>query len=330
MNKRFFVVIFLALVAVGLGVFFSLRQNPLQQPAAPVVRYAERPPAVVNVLDAPTNITVSFVGEIPAFPNSLPVYSFSNPVYSNEDLNRIARSLGFASPPTKLVYGKETRMLWKTDVSNLSLNTNTQVQSWSYDLFQSKTKPSATQPLVDSARKFIELTFFSGETTGLVLQREMTTPIEHIQIAEVPRPTLRGYLFIKQTPNLYDIVSKNFSAPSFSVVIDQFGITRRASFVVPPTLGQEQTISIISIDDAVKSINKGLGVLVSITKEGGSYWEKTPQFTTVLLSDAQLVYYPNQTTLLLTPFYVFRGVATTTAGIGVDVAYAVSAIEQSN
>jgi hypothetical protein len=327
MNKRFFIIVLFAFIAIGLGILFSFQAKPPQQTPFPVVHYAAPPPAIINVPDAPTGVTVLYVGKKPTFPNSLPVYQFTNRTYSNDEITKMAQALGFASAPSRLNYGKEISVVWRSNESTLSFTTNGVDGSWSYVLIQSKTKTVPTQPLSDIARLFVEKHFFPNETTNLALHQEMTSPIEHIQITEVPRPTIRGYLFINKTPNLCGVVSDQFSPYLVSVVVDQYGIVRRVSFVSPPIVSQGQDNSIISIDDAVASINKGLGLLVSVTKNGDSYWEKTPQFTSVSLSDVQIVYSPNQKTPLLVPFFLFRGTANTTGGIVVDVVYAVSAIE---
>lgn len=327
MNKRSFVIVLFAFITIGLGVLFSLKAKPPQQTPAPVVHYAAPPPAIVNVPDAPTGVTVLYVGEKPTFPNSIPVYQFTNHTYTNDEITKTAQAFGFASAASRSVYGKETRMVWSSNESALSFNTNGVDQSWSYALLQSKTKNVPTQPLSDIARLFVEKHFFPNETTNLALHQEMTSPIEHIQIAEAPRPTIRGYLFVNKTPNSYSVVSGQFSPYLISAVIDQYGVVRRVSFVSPPIVSQGQDNSIISIDDALSSLNKGLGLLVSVTNNGDSYWEKTPQFKSVSLSGVQLVYYPNQKTSLLIPFFLFRGTANTTGGVVVDVVYAVSAIE---
>lgn len=327
MNKRFFIIVLLALLAIGLGVLFSLKAKPPQQTVVPIVHYAARPPAITSVENAPADVIVSYVGEQPNIPSSLPVYQFTNHTYTNDETTTIAKSLGFPSLPTKLLYGKETRVVWKSSEATLSLTTSGAHQSWSYALFQSKTKTAPTQSLSELARLFVEKNFFSTEAAGLVLQKEMPTPIEHIQTEETPKPTLRGYLFIKKTPNSYGVVSSQFSPYLISVIIDHYGVVRNISFASSPIVSQGQEGLIISVNDAVASINKGLGLLISVTRNGDSYWEKTPQFKTVSLSDVQIVYYPNQATFLLTPFYLFHGTATTTDGLVVDVVYAVSAVE---
>lgn len=327
MNKRFFIIVLFAFVAIGLGVLFSVQVKPPQQMPIPIVHYAATPPAIVNVPDAPTGVTVLYVGAKPMFPTSLPVYQFTNRTYTNDEITTVAQGLGFASAASRFLYGKETKMVWSSNESSLSFNTNGVDRSWSYVLIQSKAKSVSTQSLSDIARSFVEKHFFVNETINLAFDQEMTGPIEHIQIAESPRPAIRGYLFINKTPNSYGVVSDQFSPYMVSVVIDQFGIVRRVSFVAPPTVSQGQDRPIISPGDAVSSINKGLGLLVSVTNNGDSYWEKTPQFTNVSLSDVQLVYYPDQKTSLLTPFYLFSGTANTEGGIVVDVVYAVSAIE---
>jgi hypothetical protein len=327
MNKRFFIIVLFAFIAIGLGVLFSVQVKPPQQTPVPVVHYAAAPPAIVNVPDAPTGVTVLYVGAKPTFPTSLPVYQFTNRTYTNDEIMKVAQGLGFTSAASRLLYGKETKMVWSSNESSLSFNTNGVDRSWSYVLIQSKIKTAPTQSLSDVARLFVEKHFFVNETINLAFDQEVTSPIEHIQIAESPRPAIRGYLFINKTPNSYGVVSDQFSPFMVSVVVDQYGIVRRVSFVAPPIVSQGQDHPIISMDDAVSSINKGLGLLISVTNNGDSYWEKTPQFTSVSLSDVQLVYYPDQKTSLLTPFYLFSGTANTEGGIVVDVVYAVSAIE---
>lgn len=327
MNKRFFIIVLFAFIAIGLGVLFSVQVKPPQQTPVPIIRYAAAPPAIVNVPDAPTGVTVLYVGEKHAFPTSLPAYQFTNRTYTNDEITKVAQALGFTSAASRFLYGKETKIVWGSNESSLSFNTNGVDRSWSYVLIQSKTKTAPTQPLSDIAWSFVEKHFFLNETINLAFYQEMTGPIEHIQIAESPRPAVRGYLFINKTPNSYNVVSDQFSPYLVSVVVDQFGIVRRVSFVAPPIVSQGQDRPIISLGDAVSSINKGLGLLVSVTNNGDSYWEKTPQFKSVSLSDVQLVYYPDQKTSLLTPFYLFSGTANTGGGIVVDVVYAVSAIE---
>lgn len=325
MNKRSLIVVLFALIAVVLGVLFSFGTKPRTETKSPVIHYAAPPPAITNVADAPTGVTVSFVGEKIPLPNDLPVYQFINQAYTNEEAVKIALSLGFTSPPTKLDYGQETRTVWKTNESTLSFTASAANQSWSYVLVQSKTKTVPVQSLSGLAKGFVEKFFFPGKTSSLILQQEMVSPIEHIQIAEIPKPAIRGFLFANRTPNLYTVVSDRFDPNLISVVIDQYGAVRKVSFLSPPVILPGQVVPVISVDDAVASINKGLGLLISVTQNGDSYWEKTPQFKQVSLSDVQLIYYPNKKTSLLTPFFLFRGTATTTGGLVVDVKYAVSA-----
>jgi hypothetical protein len=319
----------LATLAITLGVVFSFTTKTQQQTVVPVVHYADPPPAITNVVGAPTNVAVVFVGGKPAFPDTISVYLYTNRTYTNDETTTVAQLLGFTSPPIRRLYGKETQITWKSGVGALSFTTNAGVQSWSYGLFQSNTTVVPAQQLSDLARLFVEKNFFSGETVNLVLEQTMTTPIGHIQTTETPAPELRGYIFVNKTPNLYTIVSDRFDTGGISVVIDQNGVVRKLSFVSPPLVLQEQSRTIITIDEAIASINRGLGLLVSVTKNSDSYWEKTPQFSAVSLSDVQIVYYPIRETSLLVPFYLFKGSADTTEGV-VAVTYAVSAIEGTN
>ncbi len=177
MKKQITIFVLFVAMAVGLGVLFSLKEKPHKQTATPIVRYASSPPSIVNVPDAPKEVVFSYIGTKPSFPNSLPIYQFANRLYSNNEITNISKSLGFASPPTKLIYGRETRMTWNSPNSTLSLNSNGINRSWLYVLFQSTTKSSPTQTLQDLAKTFVEKAFFPDEKINLVLQEETVSPI---------------------------------------------------------------------------------------------------------------------------------------------------------
>jgi|GEM_PF-2502102 len=327
MNKKFIIVFLFATIAVIAGALVPIVTKRPEKTLTPIIRYASSPPAITLVVDAPVGVSVSFVGERPFFPKTLPQYRFFRKIHSGEEIEEISKGLGFESPPKKLLFGKETVTGWTTPVSTLSYVTNGNNSSWSYALIQSTLTPQTVLTPSDVAKNFIEKHFFFDGTARLFLDKEMPSPIEHIQIKENPPSPVRGFLFTNKTPNSFNVVTDRFDPSFVSAVVDQTGVVRSVSFVAPPVVSQEQESSIISIDEAVASINKGLGLLVSVTKNNDSYWDKTPQFSSVSLLRVNIVYFPNQATSLLSPFYLFKGTATSTDGFVVDVSYAVSAIE---
>jgi len=325
MNKRFFIILFFVLVTLGLGVVFSLKSKPFPKTITPVVHYAAPPPKISVVPNAPTNTTVSFTGAVSAFPASLSTYHYEYHNYSDNEKGEIALNLGFSAPPIKLSYGEEKRTVWKNATATLLFVQNGVSQYWSYLLFRSSPTTHPAQSLSALAKIMLEKSFFSYGAALLPLNT-VSQPIEHMQIAESPRPLLSNYFFAVRAGD-YPIYSSIFTLSYVVIVMDEYGAARYVSFISQPNLVPEKSVPLISVDDAVASINKGLGILVAVTKNGDSYWEKTPQFKSASLSDIQLIYYPNQESSLLTPFYLFRGTAQTTEGVVVDVVYTVSATE---
>ncbi|KKR01686.1 MAG: hypothetical protein UU25_C0019G0004 [Microgenomates group bacterium GW2011_GWB1_40_9] len=325
MNKRL-IIIPLAIVAVLLGVLLSNITKPPTK-ITPPVRYAASPPAITLVPDAPSNVKFVFQGNEQGFPTALPLYQFSNSGYSKNQMEAIAKAVGFTSLPTTVQFGTKSMVSWSMPAGKLSYYNNGVDRIWSHTLFQSQVRTKPTTALSLLAKSFFEKVFLSKDHPPLVLLEELPGPFEDMHITDATKPKLYGYAFTPRVNNQYSITTQLFDLSAASCIIDEFGVIRSFSFSAPPLITMTKSLPLISISDAIISLNNNRGVLVFASKDNESYLEEKLLFQSATLNDVQLVYYPDKTIMLLLPYYLFSGQTITTEGKPLILRYAVAAVE---
>lgn len=329
MKNRRILFLFVGAVAVALGIYLSLRTPTQKQKAVlPIVRTAASPPALTLVPDAPTNVLFSFDGSVPAYPDKLPVYRFSPRRYFAGEISTIATSLGFSSPPVKRTVGAKTKQSWNTTESSLSFYDDGATQSWSYARYISS--PSS-QPVADVAATtgaFVGRVFLLENEVHLVLKDRNSGPFDGLVINDSAPVSLTGFSFVVNTAGGYPVVSAAFEESVITAITDAGGTIRSLTVLPPLNTTPVEERPILTTPEAVASLNDNRGLLVFAgTRVGNVLWGEGPTFQSVSLASSSLVYYPNETTGLLLPFFLFEGTATTTEGVSVMVRYAVAATE---
>jgi len=328
MKQRIFIVL-IGLVVVGIGAFLSW-QTPSKKPSQPepIVRVAAQPPAITLVPDSPTNVVFSFEGTPPSFPKTLPVYQFSFKRYSETEISSIATSLGFVALPIKKTVSGASKYSWSDKQSSLSYFVDTASSSWSYSSFTGSAPLSQPTNLSSYVKDVLINTFSYPPSLSLSLYRQTSGPFDGLQTDMSNNTTLLGFSFTTLVNGAYPVVSDGFEVTPISAIVDSRGGIRSFVFTPPPAVSTETDAPLLSLSDAIDSLNNNLGVLVfSGSSTANVFWGEPPLFKTVALTDVQLIYYPNKQTGKLTPFFLFDGSATTDSGSTLLVRYAISAIE---
>lgn len=334
MTKQTKTLVLIAIIAVVLGVVVSLviSSNKFTVPSVisePTPKLAQPPPSVEIIPDAPKTVTFSYSGTTRA-QATLPGFHFSWKRRTVGDILSIAKSLGFVNPPVRKRSEKNTIYVWSTSSSTLYLHDNGITQAWEYALSFSKEKSLINDQSAEAGKKFLESIFPFPKDISFVLKNESSGPFDGIVIQDSPRTTLRGYYFSFMTEAI-PIVTSGFNMSPISTIIDSYGVIRVFSFSDPPLIESNDTYQLISPSDAVASLNKGLGLLIFVGMDDNyAFFDASPSFTSVSLNSFSLVYYPDNITMSLLPFYIFDGVATNSDGSPLRVSYTVSAIEEQN
>lgn len=322
----------ITLTAIILGGVVSLAVSSKKIAVPPIVtkptpQLAQPPPPVEVILDTPKSVSFSYSGTTPS-ESSLPGFNFFWRRRTIDEILSVAKSLNFAGAPVRKRDGKKTIFAWSTPASNLYLFDNGTTQTWNYVLPLSKETSPTDKQSAEAGKKYFESLFPLPTNVSILLGNEETGPFDGLVIRDIPTPKLRGYYFSFAT-NGIPISTSSFGMSPLSIIIDSRGVIRTFSFSDPPIIEPNNTHQLISQDDAVASLNKGRGVLISVNRINSyAFFDAPPTITAVSLSSFSLVYYPDNTTQSLLPFYVFEGTAMTQDKTPLRVLYAVSAIAE--
>jgi len=321
--KRKTVLVIVGILALVLGFVFSTKKGPrvVTRPT-PTPRTASSPPLITIIPGAPTTIAFSSI-KLPATENVLPVFSYSRKTPSLREAASVAKLLGFSDIPLKISTKNSVAYKWTNKNASLVFIKQNGESSWV--LNQSDNVVFSHDPVTSAVRaKGVIETLFppSPNSCSLVLAKESTGPFDGVASSE----NLRGFYFSCQTPNNQTIVDSSFGDIAASLLVNQAGVVRSLtfSFVVAVNFLYERPI--LTPEEAVYNIQHGKGVFVSLEREGAfSFFDEIPSFQDILFSSFSFIYYPNNKTLLLEPYYVFSG--TTKVGEkNLIVKYAVPAL----
>lgn len=334
MTKQTKTLIFTAIAAVVLGIcvsffVYSNKNRVLPAIPAPPPKISAPPPPVEVIPSAPKNVSFTYAGST-NIPTTLPGYHFSWKRRNLNEILSIANLLGFADPPVRKRDKKNTIYSWFSPSANLYLFDNGMTQIWKYALVLSKGTSLGNAQSEETGKNFLASVFALPKNVSFLLKNSSSGPFDGLVIRDSPIPTLHGYSFSYMVDDI-PVVTTEFNMSPISIIIDSNGIVRTFSFSHPPIVESSNAYRLISPSDAVTSLKKGLGILIFVGMDNSyAFFDSPPFFTSVSLSSFSLVYYPDNTTTSLLPFYIFEGEATNSDGSPLRVSYAVSAIEEQN
>ncbi len=327
MNRRLLFFFVAGVTAVLLGVLFS--QARVFQQAAPTPtpspRLAAKPPAISLTQNAPLGVAFIYSGSETSTPKTLPTYSCS---WEKPDTARISAVFKKTSPPFTMGSGTQSLLIWGGDGSELSFHQDGARGNWSYVAKNPTAAFIKTTSPVDSLSLLTTITK-PPAAGNIVFVKERGGSFANLPLEDPSFPSLREYVFSFLVNNSFPLVGSSFNETLASVVVDRGGMVRAITFSLLPSLDIKSTNKeLLSVQEAILSLNRGLGVLVfSGNGSDDDFVGEDPSFQSVQLTDFKIVYYSDTQKGEASPFYLFNGEATTLAGKTIRVQYAVSAVE---
>lgn len=273
---------------------------------------AQNPPEVSFVEGAPRNVEFSLGAPLPSPPPSFSVYRATFAPNTREIVVDFARSLGFAEPSNTRTQEGVTIMSWQNDTLSLSFIENGPIRSLSY-VRQKVSSSEQALPPEKAAEALINLFPSPSTITAKMVRQEYVFSPEGGGFKDGGRLST-GVLY-QYLLNDVPLLLVNFDPNSVWAGLDQKGVARSFTLTVSPSelthMGERAPLS---LDNAVRSLNSGKGLLLSVENEPGLLYGSKPNFTSVILMSLKYGYYFEEKTGLLLPVYLFDGFGLTSEG----------------
>lgn len=319
--KRFILLLLTFVIVAVIAYFYSI-QKPGQEDAvvqvpatpspsikAPVT--AKDPPQRPFVPGAPNSVVFSYAGPLPSPPSVFPIYKtvftpdIKNPVFD------FAGKIGFNSPTSTRTLEGKTFTIWSSDSHSLSLVEDPQAYSVAYQLIKSSSSQNRNDP-VGIAVDFLQ-TLVKPPDILSVRAKDRQQIISSEGMPDGAKIT-RGFTF-EYLLNKHPLILVNYDTVSAWVGVDDRNTVRSVTVTLPPSdvVFTENKAS-LPLENALRSLNGGKGLLISVKNTQYDLYGAKPEFTSVTLNSLISAYYFDKQTGLLLPVYIFEGIGLTKEG----------------
>jgi len=317
MKLRYLFIFFLIIITVAVGAWFEsrTREKPSfsQKLPLPTV-YVEPPPRSIDFPITPSGTIFEYVGSEIQIPTTLPLYAVTQDVSINALMSlaeSLSTRLGFAASPSAVISGDTFSYLRNEKEKSFVLSKTKNIIAFSYQQLRAPAGISLSPPEL-SANAFVHSVFSLPQEISLKNLGAFDDGFDGLVVLERPVPGLFGYTWGFSVGG-YGLLTQEYSPDWIQSVVDERGVIRSMSYVIPPTkLALQGTTAVISLTDAVANLNAGRGALVGVTQGEALGYGTTPAFVNAKILNAALYYLVLGSALH--PAYFFEGAGTTASG----------------
>jgi len=319
MNRNIKITVGLGLFLLLLSVFFFFfSRRAKQEPLPP--RFVVRTAPLMGI-DQPEGVVFSYSAP-PSLPRSLPRYAIQEHSRGalESKIQENLRLYNIPSSPSSLLREGVFTKTWLGEGATLALNQERGVSVVSFHQFKAISPPGSPVEAVEAAQAFIlGLISFPGP---IRLTRSTTTQEapDGLLILDSFIPSSIDAVSFTYDINGYPVVFPPHKTDATTVLVDNYGLIRAATVLVPPrSLTQKENVQILTSEEVLANLSEQKG---SILFAGGAFENDTSgkiSFSSFLIDKTTLVYARHENALA--PAFILHGVGTNNQGTSQEATF---------
>lgn len=321
-KKRIFIFFLLFLGVVFAAAFVTQKEKqPTPLPlASPTQNVAYDPPRDIPFSEQPKGVNFSSSEEFDLPKESVLFSAFQMDNNAFLDFaSSLSETLLFSTPSSAIKTNDSYLLSWNENSQSLLVSKNNAI-AVSYNKTLSLQKKEQTTPPKQIVESFIKSVINSS--FDVVVKKESLGLTDGLVIEDAEQPALSAYSFTYKTQTGEGFITNLDSQSSGSIIIDEYGVIRFFSLVLPPwSIIQTSVVTLLSYEDVLNNLKNNKGILVSLDPNTIYLSGKDPDYSSVTTTDISLIHAFFDSPDTLCPIYLIEGVTNT----GEKVVYALRA-----